>query len=166
MPRRGQGPSLEFLVFNCLQEMISWLLIMVISRKRSSFLGWEGRKELLLSPTSSSFLLKDPFLPSQPGKLKSFNCAELNLLLPRQLWLNPAREGRSSELLQLPHLATPESKRPDLRPRWSVCSRKPRFETSHSARPRSSARSPAPARGPAHTPCAWHLRGCCHFFQL
>lgn len=162
MPRRGQGPSLEFLVFNCLQEMISWLLITVISRKRSSFLGWEGRKELLLSPTSSSFLLKDPFLPSQPGKLKSFNCAELNLLLPRQLWLNPARAGRSSELLPAAASGHTGVQTSGFGPRWSVCSRKPRFETSHSARPRPYACSPAPARGP----CPWHLRGCCHFFQL
>ena len=133
--------------------MISWLLIMVIRRKRSSFEGWEGWKERLLSPTSSSFLLKAPFLPSQPGKLKSFNCAELIFSYLGSCGSTPHGRDEALDSSQLPHLATPEAKRPDRRPRWSVCSRKPRFETSHSARPRPSARSHASARGPAHTPC-------------
>lgn len=43
-------PIWNSLSSNCLQEMISWLLSRVTYKQRSLFLGWEGRKELPLSP--------------------------------------------------------------------------------------------------------------------
>lgn len=165
MPRIGDREPLgNSLSSNCLQEMISWLLIRVINRQRSSSGKEERRSYFLQLPRASSW--RPPsFSPSQ-GNWK---------VLTDQTWMASylrscaSAQRRRCEALdssQLPHLAASESKRPSPRPRWSVCSWKPRFETSHSQGPAPLHAAPPlctrphPQTLPARDTCvirAWHL---------
>ena len=143
--------------------MISWLLIRVINRQRSSSGKEEGRSYFLQLPRASSW--RPPsFSPSQ----RNWKVLTDHTWMAYLRSCASARQGRSEALdsSQLPHLATPEPKRPSPRPRLSVCSWKPRFETSHSWGPAPLHAAPPlctqphPQTLPAHDTClipAWHL---------